>query len=165
MTRPLVFLPSLLIPLSLPEILRRVAPLDDNREERNSVRIRVLRGEIKASLQLNQRQNPRFLQFLIQEHPSALCPSGVDLDLHLTIRLHEVRRETLHIAFVEVRNVEYPLAAHLVLDVKLEQQLVEADGAVAVVLGELGDGDRLRAAQDGTRIIRERLLLCGDFFE
>ena len=48
---------------------------------------------------------------------------------------------------------------------ELEQQLVEADGAESVVLGDLGDGDRLRAAQDGSRIIGERFLLCGDFFE
>ncbi len=92
-------------------------------------------------------------------------PSRVELDLYFAARFHEVRREALHIALVEVRDVEYPLSAHLVLDVETEQQFVETDGAESVVLGDLGDGDCLRAAQDGSRIIRERFLLCGDFFE
>ena len=60
-------------------------------------------------------------------------PSCVELYLHLPVRFEVVRREALHIALVEVRDVEYPLAAHLVLDVESEQQLVEADGTVAEI--------------------------------
>ena len=124
----------------------------------------LLCGETK-SVFLNQRQDSCSFQFFVEEEASALRPTGVELDLYFAVRFHEVRREALHITFVEVRDVEYPLPAHLVLDVELEQQLVEADGAESVVLGDLGDGDRLRAAQDGSRIIGERFLLCGDFFE
>ena len=124
----------------------------------------LLCGETKSVL-LNQRQDSRSFQFFVEEEASALRPSRVELYLHLPVGFEVVRREALHIALVEVRNVEYPLAAHLVLDVETEQQLVEADGTIAVVLGDLGDGDCLRAAQDDAGIIRERLLLRGDFFE
>ena len=125
----------------------------------------LLCGELKKSVFLNQRQDSRSFQFFVEEEATALRPSRVELYLHLPVGFEVVRREALHIALVEVRDVEYPLAAHLVLDVETEQQLVEADGTVAVVLGDLGDGDCLRAAQDDAGIIRERLLLCGDFFE
>ena len=130
-----------------------------------SVLICVIRGELTKSVFLNQRQDSRSFQFFVEEEATALRPSCVELYLYLPVRFEVVRREALHIALVEVRDVEYPLAAHLVLDVEFEQQFVEADGAESVVLGDLGDGDRLRAAQDGSRIIGERFLLCGDFFE
>ena len=130
-----------------------------------SVLICVIRGEFKKSVLLNQRQDSRSFQFFVEEEATALRPTGVELDLYFAVGFHEVRREALHISLVEVRDVEYPLAAHLVLDVETEQQLVEADGTVAVVLGDLGDGDCLRAAQDDASIIRERFLLCGDLFE
>ena len=94
-----------------------------------------------------------------------LCPTGVDLDLHLAIGRNEVGREALHIALVEVWRVENPLTAHLVLYAETHQQVVEAHGGEAVVLCYLCDGDRLRAAQDVSCILRERFLLCGDFFE
>ena len=94
-----------------------------------------------------------------------LCPTGVDLDLHLAIGRNEVGREALHIALVEVWRVENPLTAHLVLYAETHQQVVEAHGGEAVVLCYLCDGDRLRAAQDVSCIVRERFLLCGDFFE
>ena len=94
----------------------------------------LLCGETKSVL-LNQRQDSRSFQFLVEEEASALRPSRVELYLHLPVRFEVVRREALHIALVEVRNVEYPLSAHLVLDVEFEQQLVEADGTIAVVLG------------------------------
>ena len=119
----------------------------------------------KKSVLFNQWQDSRSFQFFVEEEASALRPSRVELYLHLPVRFEVVRREALHIALVEVRDVEYPLSAHLVLDVEFEQQLVKADGTVAVVLGDLGDGDRLRAAQDDAGIIRERLLLRGDLFE
>ena len=92
-------------------------------------------------------------------------PSGVELDLHLAIGLHEVRRETLYISLTNVRGIEYPLAAHLVLDVEVFQQFVEAHGGESVVLRYLRDGDRLRAAQDVACIVRQRFLLRTDFLE
>ena len=86
----------------------------------------------------------------------------MELHLHLTVLIHEVRRETLYISFVYVRRVEYPLTAHLVLDVLMLQQFVEADGREAVVLCYLGDGDGLRAAQDGACLVGQRFLIGAD---
>ena len=125
----------------------------------------LLCGELKKSVLLNQRQDSRSFQLFVEEEATALRPTGVELYLYLPVGFEVVRREALHITLVEVRDVEYPLSAHLVLDVETEQQLVEADGTVAIVLGDLGDGDCLRAAQDDAGIIRKRFLLCGDFFE
>ena len=89
----------------------------------------------------------------------------MELDLHLAVRLHEVRREALYISPIQIRCVEYPLSAHLVLDAQTHQQFIEAHGTESVVLRYLGDGDRLRAAQDVSGIVRERSLLPVDFFE
>ena len=66
--------------------------------------------------------------------------------LHFAVLLQKVRGETLHIPLVQERNVENPLTAHLVLNVQLEEQLVHPYRTHAVVLGNLGDGDGLRAA-------------------
>ena len=82
----------------------------------------------------------------------------MDLYLHLPVGFHEVRREALYISAVQERRVENPLTAHLVLDVQMCQQLVEANGTESVVLRYLGDGDRLRAVQDGAGVVRERFL-------
>ena len=97
------------------------------------------------SIRLNQRQYPCFLQFLVQEKSSLLCPSSVKLYLHLAVLFHEVGRETLHVPLVQVRDVENPLSAHLVLNVQLEEQLVHPYRTHAIVLGNLCDGDGLRA--------------------
>ena len=121
--------------------------------------------KLKASSQFYQRQNPRLLQLLVQEQAAALCPAGVDLDLHLSIGLHVVAGEALHIATVHMRCVENPLAAHLVLDAQVHQQLVEARGREAIVLRYLGDGHRLLAAEDGACIVREGFLIGADVLQ
>jgi hypothetical protein len=76
--------------------------------------------------------------------------------LHLAILFHKVRRETLHIPLVQIRDVENPLSAYLVLNVQLEEQLIHAYGTHAVVLGNLSDGDGLRAAQDNSCVVGQR---------
>ena len=92
-------------------------------------------------------------------------PSGVELDLHLAIGLHEVRRETLYISLIQIRCVENPLTAHLVLDAQMHQQFVEAHGGEAIVLRYLGDGYRLLAAEDGACIVREGFLIGADILQ
>ena len=64
----------------------------------------------------------------------------------------------MHVSLVQVRNVKNPLSAHLVLNVQLEEQLIHAYGSHAVVLGNLCDGDGLRAAQDGSCVVGQRFL-------
>ena len=51
------------------------------------------------------------------------------------------------------------------LNVQLEEQLIHAYGTHAVVLCNLCDGHGLRAAQDDSCVVGQRVLLYGDFFE
>ena len=51
------------------------------------------------------------------------------------------------------------------LNSQAHQQFIEADGRESVVLSNLGDSDGLRAAQNVSGIVCERLLLRADFFE
>ena len=62
---------------------------------------------LKKSVLFNQRQDPRSFQLLVEEEASALRPSRVELHLHFPVGFEVVRREALHIALVEVRDVEY----------------------------------------------------------